>query len=135
MKVSMAAELAVRGILTLAARYEQDPMPLDEICRVRSLPKAYMTRIFGQLVRANVIRAVRGKGGGYVLARPRAQTTLLEVIEAIEGPLALNLCQHNPPRCKMVDCSVRPIWAKVQEQIREVLAHQTLDKLVSNDHQ
>ena len=126
----MAAEFAVRGVLCLAEEYGRGPVPLDEICRRRKLRKQYLAKIFGSLVRADLIDAVRGKGGGYQLARPARDISLLEVIEAVEGPLALNLCQHTPPKCREPDCRVRPVWEKLQEKVRSALGSATLDKLV-----
>jgi Rrf2 family protein len=130
MKLSMAAELAVRGIVVLASRHGQKPTPLDEICRLRKLPRDYMTRIFSLLSRAHLVTAIRGKGGGYRLARAPKQITLLEVIEAVEGQLAVNLCQHNPPKCEEEDCRVRPVWADLQKKVRSALASKTLDELI-----
>ncbi|KPK85402.1 MAG: hypothetical protein AMJ81_03695 [Phycisphaerae bacterium SM23_33] len=130
MKLSMAAELAVRGIIVLASRPAEKPTPLDELCRLRKLPRDYMTRIFSLLSRAHLVTAVRGKGGGYQLARPANEITLLEVIEAVEGPLAINLCQHNPPQCQEPNCRVRPVWEDLQKKIRSALGSKTLDELV-----
>ena len=130
MKLSMAAELAVRGILTLAAQSNGSPVPLGAICRRRKLPRDNMVRIFGMLSRANLVTAVRGKGGGYMLARKARQISLLNVIEAVEGPLAINLCQHDPPQCEEPDCPVRPVWEDIQGKLRKILASKTLDQLV-----
>ena len=68
MKLSMAAEFAIRGILCLAEHYGQGPVTLQEVCRRRKLRKEYLTKIFGLLARANLVDAVRGKGGGYILS-------------------------------------------------------------------
>lgn len=130
MKLSMAAEFAIRGILCLAEEYGQGPFPLDKICRRRKLRKEYLTKIFGLLARADLVDAVRGKGGGYTLSRSPATISLLDVIEAIEGPLALNLCQHTPPKCEEPGCRVRPVWTDLQEKVRSVLSSKTLDQLI-----
>ncbi len=130
MKLSMAAEFAVRGILCLVEDYGRGALPLDEICQRRGLPKQYLIKLFGMLGRADLVDALRGKGGGYVLARPPNQISLLEVIEAVEGPLAVNLCQNNPAKCDEPDCRVRPVWDEVQHRVRSALAGTTLDNLV-----
>ena len=132
MKLSMAAELAVRGMLALAEQYGQGPVPLEEICRLRKLPRDYLSKIFGLLGRANLVAAVRGKGGGYVLARSPRDISLLELIEAVEGRLALNLCQQDPPRCRDESCRVRGVWTELQETIRSALAAKTLDQFISS---
>ena len=127
MQLSMAAELAVRGSAVLAARHGNGPVSLKEICRSRNLARDYLTKIFVSLSRAGIVRAVRGKGGGFVLARRPDQISVLEVIEAVEGPLALNLCQHDPPQCDEVDCPLRPVWQELQEVVRSKLSGVTLD--------
>ena len=130
MKLSMAAELAVRGIVVLASQDGKTPVPLGRICDDRNLPRDYMTRIFGLLSRAHLVTAVRGKGGGYQLAKPPKMITLLDIIEAVEGPLAVNLCQHTPPKCNERNCRVRPIWTDLQKRVRGALKAATLDQLV-----
>ena len=130
MKLSMAAEFGIRGILCLAEHYGRGPVTLQKVCRRRKLRKEYLTKIFGLLARANLVDAVRGKGGGYMLARPPSRISLLAVIEAVEGPLAMNLCQHTPPKCEDRNCPVRPVWAELQEKVRSVLAGRTLDEFL-----
>ena len=114
----------------LAGRYGHGPIPLAEICRIRDLARDYMTKIFNALARAEIVRPIRGRGGGYVLARQPRDISLLEVIEAIEGPLALNLCQHSPPLCEQEDCRARPVWTRLQENMRGVLSSTSLADLV-----
>jgi len=99
MKLSTAASLGIQGVLVLAGA---GTITLDEICRAGELPRDYMARIFSLLTRAGLVVAVRGKNGGYRLGRDPESISLLEVIEAIDGRLALNLCQHDPPQCEQV---------------------------------
>jgi Rrf2 family protein len=124
--LSQAAELAVRGVQVLAQRHGGKPVPLDEICKARELPKQYLIKLFGMLSRAGLILPIRGKGGGYKLARDPKDITLLQVIEAIEGPIAVNLCQEAPKRCDFDKCPVRPVWADVQEYLQQKLSSVTL---------
>lgn len=130
MKLSMAAEFAVRGILCLVEDYGQGPLSMDQICRRRGLQKQYLIKLFGMLGRADLVDSVRGKGGGYVLARPPEQISLLDVIEAVQGPLAVNLCQNKPTKCDEPHCRVRPVWDEVQQKVHSVLAGATLNNLV-----
>lgn len=130
MKLSMAAELAIRGILDLATRYGKGPVPLEEICRNRNLPRPYLTKIFSSLTRAHLVASVRGKGGGYILARLPGEISLLDVIEAIEGPLALNLCVADPPQCEQIGCRVHPVWVDIQQHIRQSLDRHVLSELI-----
>jgi len=126
MRLAPAAEFAVRGVLVLAERYGTGPVNLDTVCSSRELSKQYMTKIFSSLAKSDLITPVRGKHGGYVLARPPKAISLLEVVEAVEGPLAVNFCQHNSPQCERVDCLVRPVWTRIQAFIRKELSSMTL---------
>ena len=131
MKLSAAAELAIRGVVTLAENFGNGPITLKSICESRDLPRQYLVKLFSVLAKADIITAVRGKRGGYVLSRDPGQISLLEIVEAVEGPIALNLCQHNPPRCDQVDCPMRTIWADLQFTFREKLAEVKIRQCMS----
>jgi Rrf2 family protein len=127
MKLSPAAELAIRGAVVLAQQYGKGPTTLADICELRDLSREYLARVFGLLAKADIVTPIRGKKGGYVLARDPRNVTLLEVIEAVEGPQALNLCQYDPPKCDRAGtCKVRHIWAELQETFENKLRSVTL---------
>jgi len=131
MKLAPAAEFAVRGVLLLAERYGQGPIPLRTICNERDLPKEYLSKIFASLARAGLVEPVRGKHGGYVLGREPEEINVLEVIEAVGGPIALNLCQHTPPRCDDERCHLRKVWGRLQKIFCETLAGVSLADCVA----
>ena len=133
MKLSLAAELALRGSLVLAQKYGEGLMTLDGVCADRKLPKQYLTKIFASLARADLVTAIRGKRGGYRLNRPPGQITVLEVVEAVEGPIVLNFCQHKPPLCDQHACRIRPVWAELQEVIRSRLGSLTLAQCLRDE--
>lgn len=123
MKLSPAAELAVRGILVLADNYGKGLLTLADICELRGLSREYLAKVFGLLSRADLITPIRGKKGGYLLSRSPELITLLEVIEAVEGPQALNFCQFDPPKCDHAsDCKVRAVWTDLQAIFIEKLS-------------
>lgn len=126
MKLSAAAEFAVRGALVLAERSGEGPVTLEAICSQRDLSRQYLVKIFSALSKAGIVTPVRGKKGGYLLAREPGAVTLLDVIEAVEGPITLNLCLHDPPRCDRIECVLRPVWAALQGDIRTRLGSLTL---------
>lgn len=132
MKLSPAAEFAVRGALVLAQNYGDGPTTLDSICESRGLSKQYLVKIFASLGRAGLITPVRGKKGGYLLSRDPADINLLELIEAVEGPIAVNFCQHDPPRCDNIDCALRIMWADIQQYIRSKLESTTLGQCLED---
>jgi Rrf2 family protein len=116
MKLSPAAELAIRGVLVLAEQYGKGPTTLADICELRGLSREYLAKVFGQLARVDIITPIRGKKGGYVLAHDPKDISLLDIITAVEGPQYLNLCQYDPPKCDQTEtCKVHLIWTELQE--------------------
>ncbi len=132
MKLSLAAELAIRGSTILAAEYGKGPVTLETICSKRDLPRQYLVKIFSMLSKADLIVPVRGKHGGYMLSRDPKTISLLEIIEAVEGPLILNYCQHDPPKCDEVGCPIKPLWTELQEIIRTKLDQMKLGACIAS---
>ena len=130
MRLSPAAELAVRGVLILAEHYGHGPVTLAKICERRQLPKQYLTKIFASLAKVGLITPIRGKKGGYQLGRDPRDITVLQVIEAVEGPIALNYCQHSPPKCNEPNCPLRAVWSELQAIVRAKLGAVTLAQCV-----
>jgi Rrf2 family protein len=134
MRLAPAAELAVRGMLILAENYGKDPVPIATICEQRGMGKEYLTKIFSSLSKAGLVTPIRGKGGGYTLSRPPKDISILEIIEAVEGPVFLNYCQHDPPQCDQTGCPLRDMWGGLQDTVRKTLAsHNLADCVIAQD--
>jgi Rrf2 family protein len=74
----------------------------------------------------------RGAGGGVSLARPPSEISLLQVVEALDGPVRLNLCVIQPDACPQNShCPVHPVWAQAQRQLTELLGNTTFDELAA----
>ncbi|MGL5838301.1 MAG: SUF system Fe-S cluster assembly regulator [Sphingorhabdus sp.] len=96
-----------------------------------SLPT--VQKLVSILTRGGLLRSVRGAGGGIQLSRPAAAITLADIIEAVEGPIAMTNC-INATSCNCViehDCSVKPHWAIVNQAVRGALADVSLSSLVA----
>ena len=85
------------------------------------------------LSKGGLLRSVRGAGGGIQLARPAAAITLADIIEAVEGPIAMTACVNNPNcSCSIhPDCSVKPHWVIVNNAVRGALADVSLSSLAT----
>lgn len=132
MRLSPAAELAVRGTVVLAEEFGQGPITLDTICSRRELPKQYLVKIFSSLARAGLITPIRGKHGGYILAQEPKEISVLQIIEAIEGPIALNYCLKTPSQCEDTSCRIRPIWDELQDTICDKLGNMKLSDCINH---
>ena len=87
MKLSRTVGDALRATLYLAAEEPNKPVPCSKIAKEREMPERFLLQILSNLVNQGVLRSTRGVDGGYTLAGPPSDVSLLDIIEAIEGPL------------------------------------------------
>jgi FeS assembly SUF system regulator len=95
------------------------------------LPVPTVQKLVSKLSAAGLLKAVRGVGGGLKLARPAAAITLADIVEAVEGPIALVPCsEHGRHDCTLeAECTVRPHWPAVDQALRGALAGVSLMQL------
>ena len=105
------------------AQHEQDgPQSLNRIASV-GIPKQYLEQLLGSLRRNGLIRSVRGANGGYQIAKPSQEITVLDIIDAMEGPLALSDCISDDRQCSRANsCRVRNMWERLTVTINRELA-------------
>ena len=90
--------------------------------------------ILKTLVATKLVRSTRGAHGGYALARPAREVSFLDVIEAVEGPVVVNVCQDSHDACKLSRaCTMYGVWKRGQERMLEVYRGTTLDTLAMSD--
>ena len=129
-QLTMTGEYAVRAMLHMASLPPRTVVPIAEISSEWEVPETFLRKIVGKLARGGLLKTVRGNGGGVALARPSREITLLDVVQAAEGPLALNSCLTSPGACHRAPwCPVHPVWCEAQEKLREVLSSRTLEDL------
>ena len=129
--INRKTDYASRVILHLAMQGSGSRTTAREVARLRLIPPALVRRIVTQLGQAGLITTVRGTNGGFTLAHPPSQISLLDVVEAMEGPLALNPCTVDPQFCPLMPtCTVHQAWVKARRVLRDELSRATFDKLV-----
>ncbi len=87
MKLSRTVDYAVRATLELARQSEQAPVPCSQLAAAGKMPERFLLQILRNLVTHGILRSTRGVEGGYTLVRPIDEISLLDIIEAIEGPM------------------------------------------------
>jgi Rrf2 family protein len=87
MKLTRASNYALHALEYMAARGLDTPVPSHHIARARGIPEGFLLKLLKPLVSARVLRSLKGPNGGYRLARPASKITLLEVVEAVDGPI------------------------------------------------
>ena len=120
------------GILlmaTLAGDPEQRPHSLSEIASSCRLPQTFLEQIAFELRRSHLLVAQRGRNGGYSLTRRPEMISLVEILEALEGPVRAVPCQGS--QCALAACPTRGFWEVLQRYLHKTLQKITLADLVS----
>ena len=105
---------SLSALLEMARHYGGGLLQVKDIAGRHNISQQYLEQLLNRLIHAGLVRAVRGKNGGYALAHPPAQMTLLTLLEALEGPLEFS--QSHP-----ADDAVKEIYRQAEDQIRKVL--------------
>ncbi|MBI4948696.1 MAG: Rrf2 family transcriptional regulator [Deltaproteobacteria bacterium] len=130
LQITRDGEYAVRAVLYLATHEDRISL-ISEISESQDVPKSYLSKIMQSLSRAGLVKSRRGAKGGFLLARPAGSITLRETIEAVEGPIHLNVCLIKKGECSRDDvCPVHPVWREAQKRLFEVLESKTMLDLV-----
>ncbi|MCM8831215.1 MAG: RrF2 family transcriptional regulator [Candidatus Omnitrophica bacterium] len=131
MKISTRARYGTRAMLELALRYGNKPILVKDIAKSQGISRLYLEQLIVSLQRAGLIKTIRGKKGGCVLARSPDKIKLSEVISTLEGSLAPSDCVTNINFCPRANlCVTRDIWIKLYEAIMRVLNSITLEDMV-----
>jgi Rrf2 family protein len=130
MEISRRTDYGVRVILDLASLQHGVRASTQEIAERQSIPAPFLAKIVSQLSTSGLVDTYRGAGGGVALARPASEINLLDVIEALDGPVRLNRCAIEPNACPHNEkCPVHDIWVEVQGDLTRALTSVTFDSL------
>lgn len=120
MQFTRASDYAVR-VLAYLMNANGSVSRSQGIAAATGIPESFLAKILGQLTRAGMVRSHRGSRGGFSLAADARSLSLLEVVEAMEGPLRVNLCA-TPEVCAYIEkCPIQKAWADAESSIRESL--------------
>ncbi len=130
MHISRAGEYGVLGLIRLVQQPAGQPVMIDAVSREESIPKSFLAKIFQDLAKAGILRSQRGAGGGFTLARPPESISVLEIIEAIDGKIALQRCLGDVPDCERIEvCALCSLFEQAQDRLKEVFQQTTLAAL------
>ena len=129
MKLSTQVDYAVRAVYELARCEPGRMLHTDEIAAAQRIPKARLAKVVQDLARADLVRTVRGRAGGVVLARPADAITVREVWEAVEGPILLCRCRQRAEPCGDHMCDTHEFWQGVEMLLNSELETTTFAAL------
>jgi Rrf2 family protein len=128
LKISEAASLALHTVVYLATQHD-GLVSTKEIARVLHASEAHLSKVLQRLARVGIVSSVRGPKGGFALRESPEKISLLEVYQAIEGPLALNNCLSDHPSCSGKQCVLGTLIGTIHEQITKYLSKTTVAHL------
>jgi Rrf2 family protein len=135
---STAAEYAIRGLSELALRAAASggaPVLLDDLVAGTSLPRDFLAKLFQKVVRAGILRSARGRGGGFTLARPAHEITLMQICDAVDedrrrGP---DQCVVGLAACNdAMACPQHDLYKPIRQRLKDYLNTTTLADLATS---
>lgn len=126
MQLTRAGEYAIKSLVYLAMQDADTRVMASEVAAAEGIPVNFVRKILESLAKTGLVKSYRGAGGGFTLGRQAADISVRQVIEAVEGPLALNQC-YVPSTCANAKvCPMSPIWLEAQHAIEDVLGRYSL---------
>ena len=134
MQITRQADYAVRAVLYLSRMGDNQRAATSKVAQAQRIPPSFLAKIISQLSIAGLLRTSRGARGGVTLARAPKDITLLEVVEAIDGPIMLNECVGDNATCAFdKDCPLRPVWCDAQEELVNRLRGTNFEQLMAQN--
>ena len=130
MKLSRKADYALRAVRHCSRLPKETVGTIDQIAEAESIPREFLAKILKDLTSAGILASHRGVYGGYSMAKKPNETTFLEVIEATDGPIHINLCT-TPDRCcngQYRSCNMRRFWEIYEEKFKKALVKEHFGK-------
>lgn len=132
MQITRQADYATRTILHLARIGKNEHVVTSQVAKEQKIPPAFLVKIISQLSIAGIIHTSRGIRGGVRLAREPENITLLEVIEAIDGPIQLNECVEEKGICSLEEtCPMKSVWCDAQNKLLTKLKKTNFAQLIA----
>jgi Rrf2 family protein len=130
MIITRATEYSIAAVLFLAARHPAPVTTKREICEAEAIPPVFLTKILQPLIKSGVVKSKRGVAGGFGLVRDPEETTLWDVLLAVEEPMSLNVCLTGGDACgRATLCPVHDLWAEAREGMEEIFSRKSLARI------
>jgi len=134
MQITRQADYALRAMLYLARLEKNTRAATSKIAEDQQIPPSFLAKIISQLSIAGLIHTSRGARGGVSLARRPEDINLLDVVEAIDGPITLNECTDDPSVCTFGNnCPIHEVWCEVKSELVRKLRQATFDDLLKRE--
>lgn len=127
MRLTRAAEYALRSLRFLASKDEERWFSIQEIAADEDVPTQFLAKVMQRLTQAGFVQSACGKTGGYRLAKPPTDVHIADVVLAMEGPLSVNNCLLYPQECRFQKgCKMHNVWKEMQDAMMAVMSKYSL---------
>lgn len=131
MRITNQSEYAIRAVLEIARNPESVYTP-NSLYEKISVPKTFLAKILQKLAKKGILSSTRGATGGFKLKKNISELTLVDIIEAVDGEIALNKCLIDGHKCsRESSCPIHPIWAEAQDVLKKTLSQKTFAQIVA----
>ena len=132
MQLTRGADYGVRVMIQLALPDSDVRLSLPALAQATDAPESFLSKVLQSLARAGLISSRRGQAGGFRITQRGRESSMREVIEAVDGPICLNVCLVHGRSCaRKGHCPAHPVWAQAQQAMLDVLSHATVAGLAS----
>lgn len=134
MKISINADYMLRAVFELAQNKSDEPIPISQIAKKQHIPSKFLEKLFRRLKQYDIVKAKKGKKGGYFLKHNPEEITMHQIIQAAEGEVKIHNCleRSKETNCRNVeDCIFREFWHKFNDHIDNFLKSYTLQDFLN----
>ena len=132
MKLTRASSYALHAVAFMAAQKHDKPVASHNIAAARNIPERFLLKVLKPLVSARVLHSIKGPNGGYRLARPASEITMLEIVEAVDGPIRGQAPFSDEEVDGNLNHKLENICKQTADQVRKQLEKVRISDLVSN---
>lgn len=132
LRISDAANLAIHAMAHIARSKGKGNHSVGEIAGEQGVSVAHLSKVMQRLVKVGLLHSRRGPGGGFILGKTAEKISLLEILEAMDGPMSENKCMLGRKKCLYGGCALGALLTHVNHQVREFMASRNLNDLIGS---
>jgi len=136
MRLTTKGRYAVTAVLDLALNSKDKPVNLSDISSRQAISLSYLEQLFSKLRKNNIVKSIRGPGGGYLLNAPQDQISVATIINAVNESVELSRCDGRANCHDGQQCLTHNLWVDLSDRINEFLDRISIGELIrQNEHQ
>ena len=131
MILTTKARYAVMAVIEIASQNSLKPISLSEISKSQNISLSYLEQIFVFLRKNNIVKSIKGPGGGYILSKNKSEISVSDIIKAIDEPIKMTRCSIEKQSCNSnkTKCKTHHLWHGLENRIYDYLGSISLEKL------